>query len=109
MSEDELEELQKRRLQELRRRLADEQKRVQVQQQVEMQKQALLRQILTPDARRRLNNLNMIKPEFTSQLELQLIQLAQQGSVEIPITDEQLKQILVRLQSNRREPKIRRV
>ena len=109
MSEDELEELQKRRLQELRQRLADEQKRVQVQQQVEMQKQALLRQILTPDARRRLNNLNMIKPEFTSQLELQLIQLAQQGSVEIPITDEQLKQILVRLQSRRREPKIRRV
>jgi programmed cell death protein 5 len=109
MSEDELEELQKRRLQELRRRLADEQKRVQVQQQVEMQKQAVLRQILTPDARRRLNNLSMIKPEFTSQLELQLIQLAQQGSVEIPITDEQLKQILVRLQSQRREPKIRRV
>ncbi len=109
MSEEEIEELRKRRLVELRRRLAQEQQQIQRQQQIEAQKQAVLRQILTSDARRRLNNLKIVKPEFASQLELQLIQLAQQGRVDIPITDEQLKDILVKLQSGRREPKIRRV
>jgi len=109
MSEEEIEELRKRRLLELRRRLAEEQQQAQVQQQIEIQKQALLRRILTPDARSRLTNLKMVKPEFAQQLELQLIQLAQQGKIVIPVTDEQLKELLVRLQSGRREFKIRRV
>ncbi len=104
-----MEQLRKRRLLELRRRIAEEQQQAQVQQQIEVQKQALLRRILTPDARRRLTNLKMVKPEFAQQLELQLIQLAQQGKMSIPVTDEQLKDILVRLQSGRREFKIRRV
>jgi len=107
--EEEIEELRRRRLLELQRRIAEEQQRVQVQQQVEMQKQAILRRILDSDARQRLTNLKMVKPEFAEQLELQLIQLAQQGRISVPITDEQLKEILVRLQSRRREIKIRRV
>lgn len=109
MSEEELEALRKRRMLELQQRMAEEQQQVQAQQQLEMQKQALLRRILTPEARRRLTNLNMVKPEFTQQLELQLIQLAQQGRINIPITDEQLKELLIRLQSGRRDYKIRRV
>jgi programmed cell death protein 5 len=109
MSEEEMEELRRRRLLELRRRLAEEQQRVQVQEHVEVQKQALLRRILTSDARRRLTNLKMVKPDFAEQLELQLIQLAQQGKIDVPVTDEQLKEILVRIQSGRRDFKIRRV
>ncbi len=93
---------------ELQRRLAQEQQRMQVQQQMELQKQAILRRILTPKARQRLANLKMVKPEFANQLELQLIQLAQQGRADIPISDEMLKQILIRLQSNRRDIKITR-
>ena len=109
MSEEELEEVRRRRLLELRHRLAQEQEKTQRAQQLEMQKQALLRRILTADARRRLTNLKIVKPEFANQLELQLIQLAQQGRVELPINDEQLKEILIRLQSQRRDIKIRRV
>ncbi len=109
MSEEELEALRKRRMLELQQRMVEEQQQAQAQQQLERQKQALLRRILTPEARRRLTNLNMVKPEFTQQLELQLIQLAQQGRINIPITDEQLKELLVRLQSGRRDYKIRRV
>ena len=109
MGEEELESLRKRRMLELQQRMAEEQKQVQAQQQVESQKQALLRRILTPEARSRLTNLNMVKPEFTEQLELQLIQLAQQGRINLPITDEQLKELLVRLQSGRRDYTIRRV
>ncbi len=109
MSEEELEGLRKRRMLELQQRMSEEQRRGQAQQQLEGQKQALLRRILTPEARRRLTNLNIVKPEFTQQLELQLIQLAQQGRINIPITDEQLKELLVKLQSNKRDYTIRRV
>lgn len=109
MSEEELEGLRKRRMLELQQRMSEEQKRGQAQQQLEGQKQALLRRILTPEARRRLTNLNIVKPEFTQQLELQLIQLAQQGKIVTPITDEQLKELLLKLQSGRRDYTIRRV
>ena len=108
LSEDELGELRRRKLSALQRQLAEEQRKAQLQQQLELQKQALLRNILTPEARQRLANLKMVKPEFTDQLELQLIQLAQQGKLPIPLTDEQLKQILVQLQDRKRETKIRR-
>ena len=109
MTEKELEELRKRKLLELQRQMAEEKKSAEVQQQLEMQKQALLRSILTSEARQRLTNLKMVKPEFTAQLELQLIQLAQQGKLPIPLADEQLKQILIQLQGRRRETKIRRI
>lgn len=109
MTEKELEELRKRKLLELQRQIAEENKSAEVQQQLEMQKQALLRSILTSEARQRLTNLKMVKPEFTAQLELQLIQLAQQGKLPIPLGDEQLKQILIQLQGRRRETKIRRI
>jgi len=106
--EEELEALRQRRMLELQRRLAQEQQRIRAEQQIEVQKQAILRRILTSDARQRLTNLKMVKPEFAEQLELQLIQLAQQNRVSLPITDEQLKELLIKLQSQRREIKIRR-
>ena len=94
---------------ELQQRMQAEEQQAQAQQNLESQKQALLRKILTPEARSRLTNLNMVKPEFTQQLEIQLIQLAQAGRVKLPITDEQLKELLVRLQSGKRDYTIRRV
>jgi len=105
----ELEELRRRKLLALQQKMAEEQRQAQMQQQLELQKQALLKKILTSEARQRLTNLKMVKPEFTDQLELQLIQLAQQGKLPIPLPDEQLKQILIQLQSRKREPKIRRI
>jgi len=107
--DDELEEIRRRKLLELQRRLLQEQQEAQLRKQAELQKQALLRRILEPKARQRLTNLRMVKPEIVSQLEVQLIQLAQTGRVPIPITDSLLKEILLRIQRSRREIKIRRV
>jgi programmed cell death protein 5 len=109
MSDEELEAIRRRKLLSLQQRTTDEQKQLQETQQLEAQKQALLRQILSPEARQRLTNLNMVKPEFTEQLELQLIQLAQTGKLPIPLSDAQLKQILLQLQSRKRDTKIRRI
>jgi programmed cell death protein 5 len=107
--EDELEELRRRKLLALQQKLTEEQRQEQLQQQLELQKQALLRKILTPEARQRLTNLKMVRPDFTEQLELQLIQLAQAGKLPMPLSDEQLKQLLIQLQTHKRETKIRRI
>jgi programmed cell death protein 5 len=106
--EEEIEALRQKKMMELQRKLAKEEQRLQMQQQVETQKQSLLRRILSQEARQRLTNLKMVKPEFAEQIELQLIQLAQAGRLSIPVTDDQLKEILARLQSQRRDIKIRR-
>jgi len=108
LTDEELEEIRRRRLAELQRASVEEQRRARAQQQMEIQKQAVLRQILTPEARQRLSNIKMVRPEFAEQIELQLIQLAQTGKVNIPISDQQLKEALIRLQSQRREVRIRR-
>jgi programmed cell death protein 5 len=68
-----------------------------------------LREILTPEARQRLTNIKIVRPEFAEALELQLIQLAQTGRLKIPLSDEQLKDTLRRLQSQRRDITIRRI
>ena len=108
MSDRELEAIRRRKLQQMQQRNADEQKQQQSDE-MEQQKQELLRQLLSPEARQRLTNLKMIKPEFTEQIELQIIQLAQTGKLPIPLSDAQLKQILIQLQSRKREITIRRV
>lgn len=108
MSDEELAAIRRRKLQAMQQRSSEEQKQSQ-EDQLEAQKQALLRQLLTPEARQRLTNLKMIKPEFTEQLELQIIQLAQTGKLPIPLSDAHLKQILLQLQSKKREISIRRV
>ena len=107
-SDDELEALRRRRLAEMQRAVQDDQRRAQTQQQVERQKQAVIRRILTPEARQRLTNIRMVKPEFADELEMQLIQLAQSGRLRGQVTDEQLKKTLVQLEGQKREIKIRR-
>ncbi len=109
MSDDELEAIRKRKLLSMQSRVSDEQRQAQAEERIEAQKQALLRQILSPEARQRLNNLKMVKPEFAEQIELQLIQMAQIGKLPIPLSDPQLKQILVQLQTRKRETKITRI
>ena len=107
-SDDELEEIRRRRYSELQRAAVEEQRQAESRRQFEAQKQAALKLIMTPEARQRLTNIRMVKPEFAEQIELQLIQLAQAGRVKVPITDEQLKDALAKLQGTRKEIKIRR-
>lgn len=107
-SDEELEALRRRRLAEMQRAATDDQRRAQQQQTVERQKQAVIRRILTPEARQRLTNIRMVKPEFADELEMQLIQLAQSGRLRGQVTDEQLKKTLVQLEGQKREIKIRR-
>ncbi len=108
-SNSELDAIRQRRLIGLRQQLLEEQQKTEQRQALEGQKQSLLREILTSEARQRLNRIKLVKSDFVAQLELQLIQIAQSGRVRLPINDEQLKQILIQLQSVKRETKFRRM
>ena len=105
VDDEELERIRQRKMEELQRRIAEEEERARR----ELERQAAMRVILTPEARQRLANLRLVKPELVAQLEEQLIQLANTGRIKMPITDEVLKQILLRLSSSRRRIKIRRI
>ena len=106
-SDEEIESIRKRKMIELQHEILEEQRRTEQQETVGVQKQAILRQIMTNEARQRLSRIKLVKPEFAEQVELQLIQIAQSGKIKLPISDEQLKWILARLQSNSREFKVR--
>ena len=110
-SEEELEKLRARRMAELQSQQQQQQEIERAQQEAEVQKQNILRKILTPEARQRLQNVRLVRPDFAQQLELQLIQLVQAGRVQIPINDELLKKLLIQIQNqqSKREINIRRV
>lgn len=74
----------------------------------EAQKKQILGQILTSEARNRLANLRLTKPELVNQIEIQLIQSAQSGSLRGKVTDEQLKVLLKQIAGQKREIKITR-
>ncbi len=106
-TDEELEEIRQRKLQELQARLEEQRRQEELRQRLEAEKTALLRQILTPEARARLTNIKMTRPDIAERLELQLIQLAQAGKIVRPITDEELKEALARMFAKKRETKIR--
>ena len=73
------------------------------------QKEMMLKQILSPDARLRLNNIRMVKPDLANLVETYLLNLAGQGKITGQISDDQLKQILLSAQQPKRDFKINRV
>ncbi len=74
----------------------------------EAKKEHILKQILTSEARSRLNNIKMVKQELATLVENHLIGLVNQGKINSQITDDQLKQILLSMQQPKRDFKITR-
>ncbi|MBN2335658.1 DNA-binding protein [Candidatus Bathyarchaeota archaeon] len=110
-SDEDLERLRQQRMAQLQAQQSQQQEQAARAQEAEVQKQGLMRKILTPEARQRLQNVKLVRPDFAAQIELQLIQIAQTGRVSLPITDEVLKQLLAQIQSQqtKRDITIRRV
>ncbi|HHT74847.1 MAG TPA: DNA-binding protein [Methanomassiliicoccaceae archaeon] len=113
MQDDELELIRRRKMAELQSA-----QQAQLQQQAMMQEQAarreaeiqaIMRQILTPEARDRLATVRLAYPEVAAAVEEQLIRLLQMGRVQGQIDDHTLKTILHRFTPQRRDIKIERV
>lgn len=74
-----------------------------------MMREGVLRMALTSDARQRLANVKMVRPDLVSSIEEYVIQLASSGKLRKAIDDDQLKQMLASLQEKKREIKIKRI
>ena len=77
--------------------------------QLKAQKEIMLKQVLSGDARLRLNNVRMVKPDLAELVENYILNLGVQGNICGQISDEQLKQILSSAQQPKRDFKINRV
>ena len=77
--------------------------------QLKAQKENMLKQVLSGDARLRLNNVRMVKPDLAELVENYILNLSVQGKISGQISDEQLKQILSSAQQPKRDFKINRV
>ena len=117
----ELDELRKKRMAELQQQaamnadpqmaqqqMAQQQAAQQRQLEMEAQLKQAMKQILTPEARGRLDNLRLTKPELVQNIEIQLLQSAQAGSLRGKVTDDQLKVLLKNLMGQKREIHITR-
>jgi len=110
-----IDEIRRRRMQQIQQQAAqqqspqaEQQQQEQMRRELEAQKRQAMMQLLTPEARARLANIRLTKPEFVDQIEIQLIQLAQAGRVQSKITDDQLKELLRKLIGKKRDIKISR-
>ena len=107
--DDELENIRKKKLLELQQQAmlsqgAEEER----QQEFEEQKKAILRNILTTEARERLGRIKVVRPEIVERIENQLIIFAQSGQLKNKINDEQLRELLTKLIPKKRDIKIKR-
>jgi len=108
IGEDELDAIRRQKLMELPQAQTQAAAEQQYREQVQAQRQTILRQILTPEARERLGRIELAYPELKENIENQLIQLAQSGRVQRQIDDATLRQILERVIPRRRDIKIER-
>src|SRR3990172_3945671 len=72
-------------------------------------REGVLRILLTSEARERLNNIRMVKPEVAKVIEDNIIRLASAGRIQPPISDDDIKRFLMAVQKPKREFKIRRI
>lgn len=98
---EELEKIRRRKLEELKQQAVQKQIAEAQEKEFENKKYQLMRKILSPEGRQRLENIRMVKPQFAEQIELQLIQLFQAGQLRgaTPLPDEAFKKLLKQISS----------
>ncbi|WP_445476074.1 DNA-binding protein [Methanococcoides methylutens] len=115
---DDLEAIRRKRLAEMQQQQASPQmendaqaayQQEQAQAERDAQVQAVLRQIMTPEARERLTRLKLSRKELAEQLESQLVMLAQNGRLQSMIDDDKLKLLLTQMQPQKRKTSITRM
>jgi len=87
----------------------DENKTQEKDSQLKAQKEMILKQVLSSEARLRLNNVRMVKPDLADLVENYILNLSVQGKISGQISDDQLKQILSSAQQPKRDFKFNRV
>ncbi|MCK4615038.1 MAG: DNA-binding protein [Thermoplasmata archaeon] len=108
--EDELEQIRRKRQETLQREeqaVGIDEGAMAQEDEYQARRQMVLRKILTPEARMRLSNIRMTRPDVVQNIEDQLIALASAGRIGV-VDDMMLKQILRKVMPKKREIKIER-
>lgn len=71
-------------------------------------RQRVLQVVLDPQARQRLMNVRLVKPDLAAAVENYLINAASSGRLNRALSDDELKQLLLRIQQPKRDFKIDR-
>jgi programmed cell death protein 5 len=71
-------------------------------------RQRVLLMLLDTQARQRLTNVRLVKPDLAGAVENYLINAASSGRLNRPLTDEELKQLLMRIQQPKKDFKFDR-
>ncbi|HOP66270.1 MAG TPA: DNA-binding protein [Methanoregulaceae archaeon] len=111
MDDGELAELRRKKMAQLQQQAVDQQymqEEMERQKEVEERVQLILKQVLEPEARERLNTIKLTRPDFARSIEQQLVMLAQSGRLKSKISDDQLKGLLQQLTPAKRDFNIRR-
>ena len=110
---DDLDALRRKRLEELQKQNIPQttdtenlKQQEELKKQQEAQKQAFLRSILSDKAKQRLTNIRLVKPQLAENIENQLIYLSQSGRVIGRVSEEQLLNLLKKLQDRKRDSSI---
>lgn len=109
--DEELRELRRRKAQEMQQAANDQrdsEEQQQAQEAERARRQQILRQILDPQARERLANVRLVRPDLAENVESQLIQLASMGRINRVLTEKDIKDILGRMTESKRDIKIER-
>ena len=72
-------------------------------------RQKALMVLLDPNARQRLMNIRIVKPDLAAAVENYLISAASTGRLNRALTDEELKRLLINLQQPKKDFKINRI
>ena len=70
---------------------------------------AILRRHLSPDARARLTRFGLVDPKRANALKADLAAMFEQGSINSPMSDTALKQVLAQLSKSRSNASVRRI
>jgi len=104
----ELEEIRKRKMAQLLAQQSASEQEEEKEREYQEERARILRKYLSSEARVRLTNVKMVKPDLAEAVENQIIYLAQTGRLNRVISDDELKSLLARLNQGRHEIKIER-
>lgn len=82
MDDDEIEEIRERKKEEMRKQAKKQAQQEKQEQEVERQKEAILKQYTTSDARKRLNTVEMVNKELAEKARQQVVAIAARGHLD---------------------------
>lgn len=106
--EKDIEDIKKEKIEQMKKGAEDSEGQERAEKQAEAQKKAILRKVMTSDARERLGRVKIARPEIAKKIEQQIVMLAQRGSVQGKIDDETLKKLLKKLTDEGKDINIKR-